>query len=482
VIQRDSRQWLAVQNMIGLSLLAGASFYLAFTVPSLGFLFALSHYCLFALSRTPSTRIAFYGGMALGLIFYIPKLFFFWNIFGAAAILLWFVPTVYLALFLLLSRICRARCEPFTAALLIPCFWTGLEYFRSELYYLRFSWLSSGFAFAHSPQLARIAPIGIYGIGFVLMLTMSLIGLRSSRFQWTTISFLLLTLAILTNSQRDIPLATSTAANPRAGRIQVAGMQLEFPKDSAVLRALDQLIEDFPQTELLMLSEYTFNRPVPKAVAEWCRVHHRYLLLGAREPAGEANFYNTACIIDPAGEIVFRQVKSVPIQFFKDGLPAPQQQLWESPWGKIGICICYDLSYRRVTDELIRQGAQAILVPTMDVTDWGQQEHELHGRIGPIRAAEYGVPIVRVCSSGISQAIDATGRIMATAPYPGQGSTIFCDVEIGRAGSIPVDRIIAPVTVVITALFLGWLAWRVIRSAESTNGSYVTPHYVSDDG
>ncbi len=46
---------------------------------------------------------------------------------------------------------------------------------------------------------------------------------------------------------------------------------------------------------------------------------------------------------------VFKQAKSVPIEFFQDGRPAAEQRLWHSPWGNLGICICYDLSYSRVT-------------------------------------------------------------------------------------------------------------------------------------
>jgi predicted amidohydrolase len=110
--------------------------------------------------------------------------------------------------------------------------------------------------------------------------------------------------------------------------------------------------------------------------------------------------YNTAFVIGTNGELVFRQGKSVPIQFFKDGLPAPDQKLWESPWGPLGLCVCYDLSYTRVTDKLARLGAKAIIVPTMDVADWGLRQHELHARVAPVRAAEYGIPIFRLASSG----------------------------------------------------------------------------------
>ena len=132
------------------------------------------------------------------------------------------------------------------------------------------------------------------------------------------------------------------------------------------------------------------------------------------------NFYNTAFVVGPDGTVVFRQVKTVPIQFLKDGLPAPEQKLWDSPWGKIGICICYDLSYTRVTDRLVRLGAQALIVPTMDMMEWGEAQHKLHARVAPVRAAEYGIPIFRLASSGISQCVDRTGRVHGYRSLPGR--------------------------------------------------------------
>ena len=56
----------------------------------------------------------------------------------------------------------RASCSPFL--------WTGLEYFRSELYYLRFTWLNAGYAFADHVQAVPFAWLGVYGVGFLLML------------------------------------------------------------------------------------------------------------------------------------------------------------------------------------------------------------------------------------------------------------------------------------------------------------------------
>jgi apolipoprotein N-acyltransferase len=195
--------------------------------------------------------------------------------------------------------------------------------------------------------------------------------------------------------------------------------------------------------DLVVLPEYTLDGEPTDALKDWCRTNQKFLIVGGKQPLGDTNYYNTAFVISTNGEVVFKQVKSVPIQFFKDGLPAPEQKVWDSPWGKIGICICYDLSYTRVTDALVRQGAQMLIVPTMDVETWGQHQHELHARIAPVRAAEYGIPIFRVASSGISQGVEKTGRVQSSAPFPGEGETIFFGAHIGGKGSVPPDRLLA---------------------------------------
>jgi apolipoprotein N-acyltransferase len=224
---------------------------------------------------------------------------------------------------------------------------------------------------------------------------------------------------------------------------------------------------------LFVLSEYTFDGPVPGQVKNWCREHRRYLIVGGKEDGPNKNFYNTAFVIGPAGEIVFRQVKSVPIQFFKDGLPAPEQKLWDSPWGKIGICICYDLSYTRVTDQLIRLGARAIIVPTMDVAEWGRHQHELHARVAPVRAAEYGVPIFRLASSGISQSVDRAGRVTATAPFPGQQAMLSGRLILAQPGSLPFDRSLAPVASGVTVIVILWLLFH--RSTQASTSKIQHP-------
>jgi apolipoprotein N-acyltransferase len=447
--------------------MAAAAFHTAYALPQAGFVVVLYGVALVKLAQAGSWRRAFYAGLAVGFLLATIRLAFFWRIFSAGAAALWYVYAFWIGLFTALAGICLRRLPSKWGWLLVPCLWCGLEYFRSELYYLRFSWLSPGFAFSASPWTVPLSSAGTYGLGF-LLLFIACAGVflwPKSKLQSAAALVVGLSLLRLWGFAGDRP------ATPPAASVRIAGVQMECPTEPEVLVRLNELIRKHPEADLLVLSEYTFTEPVPQKVKDWCREHRRYLILGGEDPLPAGKFYNTAFVISPAGEIVFRQVKSVPIQFFKDGLPAPEQRVWDSPWGKIGICICYDLSYSRVTDRLVRLGAQALIVPTMDVADWGQRQHELHGRVAPLRAAEYGLPIFRLASSGISQAVDRAGRVLATAPCPGYGATLFGKLDLPASGRLPLDRWLAPFATGVTAAVLLWLlVGRFIRKPRGDQG------------
>lgn len=431
-------------------LVAAVSFHAAYAWSSGRFLTLLYLFALAQLARAGTWRKRCYSGLCVGMLVAGIGLTFFWRIFSAGSLALWYVFAFWIGLFVGLTGACIEKFGPVRGFLLMPFLWTGLEYFRSECYYLKFSWLSPGYAFAWAGESTLLLTLGVYGVGFLLMCFAACAAFRwkSSRAQ---------SAAILVAGGLCIwglKLAGTGESHDPATRVRIAGIQMEHPGEGEVLSRLKLLARSRPDAQIIVLSEYTFASTVPEKVREWCRQQHTYLVAGGTAPAPQGNFYDTAFVIGPDGEIVFHQGKSVPIQFFKDGLPAPSQALWESPWGKIGICICYDLSYRKVTDELVRLGAQALIVPTMDVTDWGRRQHELHGRIAPTRAMEYGVPIFRLASSGISQIIDREGRILGTAPYPGESAVIEGDLVIRGSGRLPADHLLAPASTWLAGIVL----------------------------
>lgn len=446
---------------IGFTLAAVASFLaacseFAFTpLPVLLYLF-----CLVQLSLSSTGRRAFYSGLAVGMFVAAAKLTFFWTIFSAGAIALWLVFAVWLGLFTAVARLAWRRLHPWQAMIATPVLWTGFEYFRSELYYLRFSWLSPGYAFGVDPGTALPRLLGVYGTGFLCAAVAAVSGYCWQRRRIKSVACLLagaVAILALGNGESGPP------GRP-AATVTMAGVQLEFPTETEVVFRLNELVRRHPEAQLLVLPEYSLPGTASEKLKAWCRRNSRYLLVCGKDPAGSEQFRNTAWIIDPLGQIVFSQVKAVPIQFFKDGLAATKQAVWDSPWGKLGICICYDLSYTRVTDELIRQGARCLIVPTMDVVDWGKAQHDLHARIAPVRAREYGVPVFRIASSGISQAIDATGRQLATAPFGGDGRILSARLGLPESGRLPLDRPFAVFAVCATAALVVWFS--VVRIRE----------------
>jgi apolipoprotein N-acyltransferase len=445
--ERDSRSRIGIKEAILWAILAVICFIAAHDWPLGAPLILVYAVALCRLTDLESGRSAFYLGLIVGSVSFASQLGFFWHIFGAAAIVLWIIVGFWTALFVLtINRARRSVGDGYTLWA-VPIIWIGFEYFRSELYYLKFSWLTLGSPFVERHVIGT-SSIGSYGTGAFLMLLAFWISRKSGR---NFLGALALTSSALIVLIETAPFNNSSRADAPS-QIRIGGIQLEFPEPRQITEALTDFVDAHPDVDLIVLSEYSIQTTPPSIILDWCRSYKKHLIIGGKEPTAGSRYYNTAFVIGPEGAILFKQAKSEPIQFFDDGEAAITQSLWHSPWGKIGIGICYDLSFTRITDELIRQGAQLLIIPTMDVVEWGEKEHLLHARIAPIRAAEYRAPIFRIASSGISQSVDLNGSIRAQTSFPGQGDQIYDKVSLVTKGQLPWDRRIAPIASIISGL------------------------------
>jgi apolipoprotein N-acyltransferase len=409
---------------------------------------------LVLLTDQPTVRRAFYFGLAVGFACAACQAFFFCNIFKAAAPVLWIVYGFWIGLFTAISCGSLRRWGKARAFWLIPIVWTGTEYFRSELYYLKFSWLNIGYALS-GVRWVPFNELGMYGVGLVVFLAATLFCFRTFVGNGRMAGVLIGLAALLI-----FPCILWREAPAPGGRsVRIAGVQMEFPPEKVLPEILNQALARNTNATIFVLSEYTLEGGVPESLKDWCKKHSRYLVVGGKDIVTNDVYYDTAFVVGTNGDVVFKQAKAVPIQMFKDGLPATRQDIWDSPWGKIGICICYDMSYTRVNDALVRKGAQLIIVPAMDVDEWGEHEHELHSRVAPVRAAENGIPIFRVASSGISQAVSARGEVIARTSLHGNGDIFAAQLQLPSRGSFPIDRAVAPFCVVVTGLVTACLLW-----------------------
>jgi apolipoprotein N-acyltransferase len=438
IVMRTTSTLLSLRQHQTLCWALGAiiAFHIASTWPTLSALMVVFFFCLIKASQEGCGRMNFYLGLIIGMGTYSWHLRFFTNIFSGAAFILWLVLALWVGIFMMLASHYQRRRSTLWQIVLLTCAWMSLEYFRGELYFLKFTWATPGLAFSSLPGTSLLGSMGVYGISGLCVALASLSLFFSIKNQLLWLTGATLGLGWIAHSQFEEKITSVESAT----QINVGGLHLENPGSLSGLKALDQYMADHPDTDLIVLAEYSFFGPPPQSLLDWCQSHKIHMVAGGTQALENDTYFNTAFVISPEGKVIFKQVKSVPIQFFNDGLPALHQQIWQSPWGAIGICICYDLSYTRVIDKLIRQGAHMIMVPTLDELHWGESQHKLHARVAPMRAAEYQVSIVRVGACGISQAVDINGSVIASTQFPGKEGTIYAKLQIPTSNRTPWDR------------------------------------------
>ncbi|WP_162798724.1 apolipoprotein N-acyltransferase [Thermus caldifontis] len=164
-----------------------------------------------------------------------------------------------------------------------------------------------------------------------------------------------------------------------------------------------------------------------------------YLVLGYIVPVSERLFRNEATVLSPQGEWLGVYGKDHPVVFagetsFTRGI----YPVYETPLGRIGTIICYDLDFTDTARRLARKGAQLLLVPSHD---WPQIATKHYTHL-VFRAVENRVSLVKADSSGNDSAvIDPYGRILAVAVTPGgdrDGQVVVADVPLGEGDSVAV--------------------------------------------
>ena len=122
---------------------------------------------------------------------------------------------------------------------------------------------------------------------------------------------------------------------------------------------------------------------------------------------------------------------------------------------RYGIAICKDLDFPSLARGYAQRGAQALLVPALDLGLDGPW----HARMAVLRGVEQGLSVIRSANDGIMSISDAHGRMLAQTPS-GRASiaTLTARAPLG-SGPTPYGRIgdlFGWACVTLTALVLLW--------------------------
>ncbi len=126
--------------------------------------------------------------------------------------------------------------------------------------------------------------------------------------------------------------------------------------------------------------------------------------------------HDTAVMIGPDGSEVGRRAKiNMTGGEKKYGFVAGPREfpVYDSPYGTVGIAVCWDRHRLWIVRELARNGAQIVLMPVDDDFNRNEWFPPFHAADGVFRAVENRVTIGLGTTNGLSIIVDPYGRILA---------------------------------------------------------------------
>jgi len=465
-----------IRLTIVLAIVVGTLQSLCFPPAGLAFLLPFGIAAFLFLLKGLELKWAFRIGFIYGVAWYLGDLFWLSNIFGPAAISLCAILAFFTGLFAALYVWLSARLPQVPAWLLAATLWTGIEYFRSELFILKFGWLGLGYGVIHSSVAAACAScIGSFGLTFLLV---SLAGLIADKMALGRKNLLVCAgLYILFIIAYSIPLAAPLPERPLRVRLVQAASEDDQSFFSLSSPLPDRPVDIVVWPEYSLVSDPTRQPRVWSKLAEVARANHAYFLFGAKEEINQtdpAAYRNTAFLLDPNGELAGKHVKNHTVHFFRDGVPGTIARAIPTSLGRLGVAICFDMDYQDVARRLCEDGAGVFLVPNDDPAEWGPIQHLQHRLMFEMRAAECARWLARADVAGGTSVAMPNGRESVHVNTTGPAKL---EVIVGRSNSktlfVRGGWLFGPINLsaVVTFCLLAFATGRAGKSkAEETRG------------
>lgn len=207
-----------------------------------------------------------------------------------------------------------------------------------------------------------------------------------------------------------------------------------------VLESLDALAEPIPG-------------PTTSRLGAIAQAHGVYVACGMAERDG-TRFYNSAVLVSPAGALIGRYRK---VHLWADDTKhfARGQDLGivDTPHGRIGLTICYDLMFPEYIRALVLNGARIIL----NATDWVTPEPRIDwlgwsGRVTSALASARAIETRAV--------VAMANRVGVEAGYTSLGYSCICSQRGAVLGLVEQGEGIATASVEVN------LQWTIDRCAE----------------
>lgn len=191
-------------------------------------------------------------------------------------------------------------------------------------------------------------------------------------------------------------------------------------------------------------------------LSELCQHHNIWLNAGTMpEPFNEHKYYAVSHLYNNQGELVATYNKIHLFDVTVDDKTGSYREsdftqagrdvvVVDSPFGKIGLTVCYDLRFSGLFNELVRQGADIILVPSAFTVPTGQAHWQpllaaraIETQCYVVAAAQYGTHENGRQTYGHSIIISPWGNTLSELPT-GTGF-ISCNADLDQLQKIRRD-------------------------------------------
>ncbi|MBQ4832669.1 carbon-nitrogen hydrolase family protein [Pseudoalteromonas sp. MMG010] len=206
-----------------------------------------------------------------------------------------------------------------------------------------------------------------------------------------------------------IALQMCSGISPEQNMAQLKALLAHLPSKRPLLVCLPEAFLVFAKSGEDTLATAQHSEHYKQQLSQLCKTHKIWLNAGTMpEPYGKNKYYAASHLFNDQGEIVASYNK---MHLFDVTVADKTQQYRESdftqegndvvvlatPFGKIGLTVCYDMRFGALYNALTRQGAEIILVPSAFTVVTGQAHwHTLL----KARAIETQTYIVAAAQSG----------------------------------------------------------------------------------
>jgi deaminated glutathione amidase len=171
--------------------------------------------------------------------------------------------------------------------------------------------------------------------------------------------------------------------------------------------------------------------PILGAMQELARATGTWLLLGGFPERGSGNrIRNAAILLDPSGAVVsvYRKLHLFDVDVpggkrFRESEsiePGDAPVVAETPWGGLGLSICYDLRFPELYRALVAQGARIVAVPSAFTLETGKDHwhvllraRAIENQVFLFAPAQFGAHGPNRSSYGHALVVDPWGTVLA---------------------------------------------------------------------